>query len=533
MQIALGDLADPPSFRNALRGVRHRRAPRRRRSATSRGGSIEELNGIATLAHGARPPSARASSASCSSRRSARRRHNRARFLRAKALAEQAVARVAGLAIDRRSRRRSSTRRATAWLTLLERLALLPVDARLSGRGRPRYQPIWAEDVADCARGALLRGAATRRRRRAARATSSRARRRSPTTRSSATVLARGGPRSARSCTSRPPSSRARCARSRSLLRARAPADLGRGRAASRSAMTSPRGTEDAAPWASARPRRVLGVSLAARRPSSGRGRPALVLASARAGSGAAPVRRMRAPTRGSSPRDASARGAAALGHRRRRSAQGWAASSWAASASSAPSPAGWPTSWTPSGSRARRRPGARRAAARCPGEPVTLPMAVYGRELAGAGEVLERRRRSAGRSCPAARGRLRQRRRQHRVELGRPLHDARGRRPASAARPARPEVESIVLQSWNSAQLSGSMSSAVGSRPASIAGEGDLRADRGAEARRERPQQRRVAPRRLDLDDLVAERAQQLGGVLGGLDRAGVDRRVERATSS
>ena len=35
------------------------------------------------------------------------------------------------------------------WLTLLERLALLPVMP-VSGRGRAVYEPIWAEDVADC-----------------------------------------------------------------------------------------------------------------------------------------------------------------------------------------------------------------------------------------------------------------------------------------------------------------------------------------------------------------------------------------------
>ena len=47
VQIALGDLADPPSFRNALRGVRtvvHLAASIRDQP----GGSIEELNGIAT-----------------------------------------------------------------------------------------------------------------------------------------------------------------------------------------------------------------------------------------------------------------------------------------------------------------------------------------------------------------------------------------------------------------------------------------------------------------------------------------------------
>src|SRR3954471_12732878 len=47
VQIALGDLADPPSFRNALRGVTtvvHLAAAIRDQPA----GSIEELNGIAT-----------------------------------------------------------------------------------------------------------------------------------------------------------------------------------------------------------------------------------------------------------------------------------------------------------------------------------------------------------------------------------------------------------------------------------------------------------------------------------------------------
>src|SRR6478736_8684210 len=47
VQIALGDLADPPSFRNALRWVQtvvHLAATIRDQP----GGSIEELNGIAT-----------------------------------------------------------------------------------------------------------------------------------------------------------------------------------------------------------------------------------------------------------------------------------------------------------------------------------------------------------------------------------------------------------------------------------------------------------------------------------------------------
>ena len=78
--------------------------------------------------------------------------HHRARFFRAKALAEQAVT-EAGL---------QSIVFAPSivyapgdpWLTLLERLALLPVMP-VSGRGKALYQPIWAEDAADCVVGAL------------------------------------------------------------------------------------------------------------------------------------------------------------------------------------------------------------------------------------------------------------------------------------------------------------------------------------------------------------------------------------------
>jgi uncharacterized protein YbjT (DUF2867 family) len=145
VQIALGDLTDPPSFRNALRGVQtvvHLAAAIR----DQRRGSIEELNGIATWRM-----------VEAAERRGVERfvffsalgasPHHRTRCLRAKALAEQAV--------------REASLRSTVfapsiiyapgdpWLTLLERLALLPVMP-VSGRGRASFQPIWAEDVADC-----------------------------------------------------------------------------------------------------------------------------------------------------------------------------------------------------------------------------------------------------------------------------------------------------------------------------------------------------------------------------------------------
>src|SRR3954465_9824768 len=145
VQIALGDLTDPPSFRNALRGVDtvvHLAAAIRDQPQ----GSIEELDGIATwrMVEAAERQgverfvffSALGASA-----------HNRTRFLRAKALAEEAV----------RDSRLAHTVFAPSiiyapgdpYLTLLGRLALLPVMP-VSGAGRAQYQPIWAHDVADC-----------------------------------------------------------------------------------------------------------------------------------------------------------------------------------------------------------------------------------------------------------------------------------------------------------------------------------------------------------------------------------------------
>lgn len=152
VQIALGDLTDPPSFRNALRGVHtvvHLAASIRDQPR----GSIEELNGIATwrMVEAAQRAGVQRfvffSVLGAST-------HHRARFFRAKALAEQAV---------RESEMRSTVFAPSIvyapgdpWLTLLERLALLPV-VPVSGRGHAVYQPIWAEDVADCVTSALDR----------------------------------------------------------------------------------------------------------------------------------------------------------------------------------------------------------------------------------------------------------------------------------------------------------------------------------------------------------------------------------------
>ena len=150
-------------------------------------GSIEELNGIATwrMVRAAQRAGVERfvffSVLGAST-------HHRARFFRAKALAEQAV-REAGL---RTTVFAPSIVYAPGdpWLTLLERMALLPVMP-VSGRGRAAYQPIWAEDVADCVIAALRQRRPRGERRPPPSATSWPARRRSATTRSSAWCCAR------------------------------------------------------------------------------------------------------------------------------------------------------------------------------------------------------------------------------------------------------------------------------------------------------------------------------------------------------
>ncbi len=159
VQIALGDLTDPPSFRNALRGVDtvvHLAATIRDQPR----GSIEELNGIATwrVVRAAQRAGAQRfvffSTLDAST-------HHRTRFHRAKALAEQAVCETdldwtvfAPSIIYAPGDR---------WLTQLERLALAPLMP-LAGTGRARYQPIWAEDAAACVMAALHDPGSRRRR---------------------------------------------------------------------------------------------------------------------------------------------------------------------------------------------------------------------------------------------------------------------------------------------------------------------------------------------------------------------------------
>jgi NADH dehydrogenase len=160
VQIALGDLTDPPSFRNALRGVDtvvHLAAAIRDQPK----GSIEELDGIATwrMVEAAERQGVKRfvffSALGAST-------HHRTRLLRAKALAEQAVL---AASLDSVVFAPSIVYApGDPWLTLLERMALLPAMP-VSGRGEAQFQPIWAEDVADCIVASLREapGAGTRR----------------------------------------------------------------------------------------------------------------------------------------------------------------------------------------------------------------------------------------------------------------------------------------------------------------------------------------------------------------------------------
>jgi uncharacterized protein YbjT (DUF2867 family) len=148
VQLAIGDLSDPASWRHALRGVKtvvHLAATERDQPRAT----IEEIDGLA------------ASRLLRAAERAGAERflwltplgaaaYHRSRVHRAKALAERAVAAsglktttLAGSLVYAPGDRR---------LQRLERLALLPAVPLL---GSALTQPIWADDVADCALSAL------------------------------------------------------------------------------------------------------------------------------------------------------------------------------------------------------------------------------------------------------------------------------------------------------------------------------------------------------------------------------------------
>jgi uncharacterized protein YbjT (DUF2867 family) len=152
VQIALGDLSQPASFRNALRGVDtvvHLAAAIRDQPRAS----VEELNAVATLRL-----------LRAAERTGVKRfvffsalgaeMHSQARFFRAKALAEHTVE-ESGLDTTVFAPSIVYSPR-DPWIRLLERMSLLPVMP-ISGSGRALYQPIWADDAAAAVMAALER----------------------------------------------------------------------------------------------------------------------------------------------------------------------------------------------------------------------------------------------------------------------------------------------------------------------------------------------------------------------------------------
>jgi uncharacterized protein YbjT (DUF2867 family) len=145
VQIALGDLGDPRSFRNAMRGIDtvvHLTTATRDQPPAS----IEELTVMSTwqMLQAAQRAGVGRFVLLCGL--GARADHP-ARLLRAQAIAEQIV----------REAQTPSTVVATSvayapgdrWISLVERLSLLPV-LLVPGPGRALCQPIWVEDLAEC-----------------------------------------------------------------------------------------------------------------------------------------------------------------------------------------------------------------------------------------------------------------------------------------------------------------------------------------------------------------------------------------------
>jgi NADH dehydrogenase len=153
VQIALGDLGDHLSFRHALRGVDtvvHLASVIRDQP----NGSIEELSGVATwrLVQAAERAGVQRfvffSTLGASTR-------SRARLMRAKAVAERAV--VESTLAHTVFAPSIIYSPSDPYLTLLQRMSWLPVMP-IPGSGRAGFEPIWAEDVAQCVLAALPGG---------------------------------------------------------------------------------------------------------------------------------------------------------------------------------------------------------------------------------------------------------------------------------------------------------------------------------------------------------------------------------------
>jgi uncharacterized protein YbjT (DUF2867 family) len=152
VQLAIGDLADPASYRHALRGVdtvvhlagTARDQPR---------GTIEEVDGLAAwrLAEAAERAGARRM---LWVTRLGATPHHPARVQRAQALAASALE-ASGLELTTLAcslLHGAGDRR----LARLDRLALLPA-VPIAGRGVAHVQPLWVEDAAACVLAALER----------------------------------------------------------------------------------------------------------------------------------------------------------------------------------------------------------------------------------------------------------------------------------------------------------------------------------------------------------------------------------------
>ncbi|PZS15096.1 MAG: hypothetical protein DLM64_00415 [Solirubrobacterales bacterium] len=153
VQIALGDLSDHLSFRHALRGVDtvvHLASVIRDQP----GGSIEELAGVATwrLVRAAERAGVERFVFFSALQASTR---SQARLMRAKAVAERAV--VESPLAHTIFAPSIVYAPGDPYMKLLRRMSLLPVMP-IPGSGRAPFQPIWAEDVADCVVAALPGG---------------------------------------------------------------------------------------------------------------------------------------------------------------------------------------------------------------------------------------------------------------------------------------------------------------------------------------------------------------------------------------
>ena len=145
VQLAFTDLGDPHGLRHALRGVDTvvhlaaaiRDQPPRR---------LEEVNGLGTLRLLQAAERAGVQRFVFFSALGAT-RFQRTRFFRSKALAEEGVREsplhttifAPSIIYDRDD----------PWVRIMRRLTLLPV-LPISGSGKARYQPVWAQDVARC-----------------------------------------------------------------------------------------------------------------------------------------------------------------------------------------------------------------------------------------------------------------------------------------------------------------------------------------------------------------------------------------------